>query len=204
MTLTNCYATLDELSDVLGIEDADGDARMEAALNAASRQIDAHTGRRFWQDATVVTRTYHADDEYFVEVDDISTTTGLIVKTDTTADGTFATTLTITTDFVLGPLNAANEVPARPFENITAVGNYSFPMVNRRAGVSVTAKFGWAAVPDDVAQACLVQAKNLYKAPAGTLAGYQMSSGDGIVTRIPGLDGVAIALLERYRRVRVG
>ena len=204
MTLTNCYATRANLAEVLGIEDLDGDIRMDAALNAASRQVDAHTGRRFWQDGTVVTRTYFAADEYFVEVDDISTTSGLVVKTDSNADGTFATTLTISTDFILGPLNAAADVPARPYETVTLVGNYIFPMVNRRPGVSVTAKFGWAAIPDDVAQACLVQAKNLYKAPAGTLSGYQMSSGDGIVTRIPGLDGVAIALLEQYRKVRVG
>jgi hypothetical protein len=204
VTLTNCYATTSGLSEVLGIDDPYDDVRMEAALNASSRQIDAHCGRRFWQDSTVVARTYYVDDEFYAEVDDISTTTGLIVKIDSSADGTFATTLTITTDFVLGPLNAAAEVPVRPYDTITAVGNYSFPMVNRRAGLSVTAKFGWPAVPDDVAQACLVQAKNLYKAPAGTLAGYQMSSGDGIVTRIPGLDGVAIALLETYRKVRVG
>lgn len=204
MTLTNCYATLGELAEVLGIDDSDDDARMINAINAASRQVDAHTGRRFWQDSVVATRKYHADDDYFVEVDDISTTTGLMVKIDSTADGTFATTLTISTDFELGPLNAAAEVPVRPYETITAVGTYLFPMVNRRPGVSVTAQFGWPAVPDDVSQACLVQAKNLYKAPAGTLAGYQMSSGDGIVTRIPGLDGVAVALLENYRKVRVG
>ena len=82
MTLTNCYATQAQLAEVLGIDDLDDDDRMDAAINAASRQIDAHCGRRFWQDGTVVTRTYHAEDEYYVEVDDISTTTGLIVKTD--------------------------------------------------------------------------------------------------------------------------
>lgn len=205
MTITNGYTTLDAVLAELGISDADDDVRIDAAINAASRQIDAHCGRRFWQDSEVKVREYHADDAYHVEVDDISTTTGLIVAIDEADDGTFSTTLTSGTDFVLHPLNAADEVPVRPYDVIVMTDTYTFPMSSsRRPGVRVTAKFGWPAVPDDVAQACLIQAKNIYKASSGTFSGFQLSNETGIVMRTPGMDYVAAALLAPYRKVVVG
>lgn len=205
MTIVNGYATLPDLAAELGIQDADDDTRLDAAINAASRQIDAHTGRRFWQDATVKIREYHADDYYYAEVDDISTTTGLVVKIDTGDDGTFATTLTETTDFILHPLNAADETPVWPYDRIVLTDTHVFPVkTSRRPGLQVTARFGWPAVPDEVRQACLIQAKNLYKATSGTFSGFQLSNEAGIVMRTPGLDAVALALLERFRKVLAG
>lgn len=137
---------------------------VELCIAAASRNIDRFCGRRFWQDSTVVTREYHADSDSVVFVDDISTSTGLVVKTDTADDGTFATTLTITTDFLLYPLNAADEVPVKPWTELRIAGGsgYWFPVEDGRPGVRVTAKFGWPAVPDDVKLATIFQAQMLY------------------------------------------
>lgn len=198
--ITNGYITAQSLADELGIIDTDDDSRLEAAISSASRQIDAHCGRRFWQDSEVVARTYAAGDAVKLCTDDISTATGLIVAIDDDDDGVYETELTITTDFVLGPLNAALESPVRPFDEIHLVDNYRWPMM-RRPGVQVTAKFGWPAIPDDVVTACTIQAKNLYKTTGGGIFGSMQLSVDGVPMRIPGLDYVAKALLENFRKV---
>jgi hypothetical protein len=206
VTITNGYASLSALRAELNVTDAELDTRLEAAIGAASRQIDGWCGRRFWQDGSVVAREFYADDYRTVCPGDISTTTGLIVKVDTADDGTFATTLTINTHFLVRPLNAADEVPVWPYTEIVLTDDTSTWFVQSasyRPNVQITAKFGWPAVPSDVTQACLIQAKNLYKATSGTFSGFQIASGDGIVMRTPGMDGVAAMLLERYRKVSV-
>lgn len=207
MTLTNAYVTLDAVKDELGRTDVANDTRIMAAINSASRQIDDYTGRRFWQDSTVVAREFYADDalELQSSVDavlDISTTTGLIVKLDDGDDGTFSTTLTINTDYVLTPANAADD--GEPFTGIRLVdGLYRFPnSSSNRPGVQVTAKFGWASIPDPVVQACLIQSVLLYKATDAALGG--LSFGDGAFLRVRGgLNPIAQSLVDRYAFARV-
>lgn len=205
MTVTNGYCGVEELCEVLGISDSADDPALERAVSAASRQIDAYTDRRFWQDGVVVAREFFAHDARCVEVDDISTTTGLVVKLDDAGDGTYSTTLTIGTDFILAPVNAADMVPVWPFSQIRLVGDQLVPRsLHGRPQVQVTARFGWPAIPDDVRQACIVQSKNLFKAPGGAFTGYQFSMETGVVVRSPGIDPVSAALLEPYRRGWVG
>lgn len=205
MTITNGYCTNAQLAATLGPVDADDNDRIDLAINAASRQIDAHCGRPhgFWQDSTVKVRTYHAVEDYelFV-VDDISTATGLIVKLDTDDDGQFATTLTSGTDFTLLPLNAAAETPVRPYDRVLLItGSYAFPRSSsRRAGVQITAKFGWPAVPDDVTKACMIQARNLFKSEDASWTGFTFGP-DGQALRVPAFDTMCRALLEPFRRV---
>ena len=207
MTLSNCYTTLDAVKDELGRSDVSNDARIEAAINAASRQIDDYTGRRFWQDPSVVAREFHADDytelhSSVEQVLDISTTTGLIVKLDTADTGTFSTTLTINTHFILTPANAGDD--GEPLTGIRLVDSpNSFPMSSSgRPGVQITAKFGWASVPDPVNQACLIQSVLLYKATDAALGG--LSFGDGAFLRVRGgLNPIAQSLVERYSFARV-
>jgi hypothetical protein len=208
VAVTNGYTDLQSVLAEIGITNANSDARIEAAINAASRQIDDYTGRRFWQDSTVQTREFYADDyrELMSAADqvlDISTATGLIVKIDTNDDGTFGTTLTVGAHFVLLPTNAADD--SEPFTGIRMVDSiYNFPRyTSGRPGVQVTAKFGWAAVPDPVAQACLVQSVLLFKATDAAMGG--LSFGDGAFMRVRGgLNPIAASLVERYAFARVG
>jgi hypothetical protein len=208
VTLTNAYTTLASVTAELGITNANSDARIEAAINSASRQIDDYTGRRFWQDSTVQIREFYADDYREIVSDagqvlDISTTTGLIVKIDTGDNGTFATTLTQGTHFVLLPTNAADD--SEPYTGIRMVDSvYNFPRyTSGRPGVQITAKFGWSAVPDPVAQACLVQSVLLFKATDAAMGG--LSFGDGSFMRVRGgLNPIAASLVERYAFARVG
>lgn len=204
MALVNCYATVGEVAAELGIADTDDDIRIERAIRTASRQIDSECGRRFWLDATVIDRTYHAANRVMLSVDDISTVTGLIVKLDTDDTGTFETTLVIGTDFFVAPVNAAAEYPVEPYTEIVMLDTFTFPIYHRRPGVSVTAKFGWPEIPSDVNQACLVQAKSIYKSTSGTFSGFQLAADAGIVMRTPSLDPVARGLLEPFRKDWVG
>jgi hypothetical protein len=202
MAITNGYCTAAQVRSAIGIEDSEDDALIDAAVNAASRQIDAHCGRRFWQDGTVVAREFYAESSSDLYVGDISTATGLIVKLDEADTGAFGTTLTISTHFLLGPLNAADETPVRPYTHIRLVdGAYTFPMSSSgRPGVQVTAKYGWPAVPDDVTQACILQARTLFKAPATQFGAFQVGV-DGFSRQIRGMDPVANVLLVPYVRV---
>lgn len=161
------YTDEDTVAAALHIDVGDSDdmLRITSAIDAAESEVEAFCGRRFWQDAAVATREFYPESSTRLDLLDqpdfgtkveISTTTGLIVKLDTSADGTFATTLTITTDFLLLPRNAAAD--SRPWSEILLVGSYTFPRLTDRAACQVTAKFGWATIPEAVKAASVQQA----------------------------------------------
>lgn len=210
--LTNAYCTLEQLREEIGggalRDDPTRDTQLERAINAASRQIDRYTGRRFWQDASVKTREYEADSPWCCFTDDISTTTGLIVAVDTDANGTFETTLTVATDFTLYPLNDDDDNPVEPFTEIRLTDNYQFPVFrNGRPGVRVTAKFGWPAVPDEVVQATLLQAGLLHKAKDAAFGVVTFGSGgaESLAMRLrSSLNPVAQNLVAPFRIPAVG
>ncbi len=171
MTIVNGYCTLDDIKqDLREINPGDPqfDTALEAAIAAASRQIDGYCGRTFWQDSGLVDRVFYSTELGRVEVDDISTITGLVVKSDTSIDGTYPTTLTINTNFIVRPPNAQAAVPLRPYTELFIVDYSSyFPVLTYgRPGVKVTAKWGWPAIPDAVAKACRIQAMDLFQAPS--------------------------------------
>lgn len=201
MAISNGYLTLAEFKAAIGgVSGSDKDADIERAIEGASRSIDQYTRRRFWQDPTAVTRYYTATDASLVVTDDISTTTGLVVKTDPGDDGTFEVTWTVDADFRLTPVNAAaDSEPWTAIERIRT-GSYVFP--NHEHRVSVTAKFGWASVPTDIETACLIEALRLYKrkdAPFG-VAG---TDNVGVIRLFAKIDPDAEKLIRPHRRVRL-
>lgn len=204
MAITNGYATLPDIKNVLGIHDDDADDELEDCVETASRDVDAYCGkgRKFWQDTTVVERSYFPRNSHVLFVDDISTTTGLIVKVDQDDDGTFETTLTINQDYIVQPVNAAAEFPVRPWTRIMLLDG-TLAGWNRlssgRPFAQVTAKFGWSAVPDAVKRATLLQAKTLFKADDTTFGTFQIGI-DGAARSVPRMDPVAAARLEPFIR----
>lgn len=176
------YCTAAEVKDETDVSDSDDDAAISRAITAASRQIDRFCGRSFWQDPTVTTREFYASSPTSVDLleqdgiaREISTTTGLIVAIDEAGTGTFGTTLTVGTDFLLMPRNASAD--GRGFSEIYLADNYTFPRAaNGRAGVQVTAQFGWPSVPDDIKEAAIRQAIFLHK---GKDAAFGVASFDG-------------------------
>ena len=160
MTITNGYCTLNELKEILRILDTVDDELLEARINEASRVIDQHCNRRFYADSTASARLFTSIDGNTIFVDDISSTTGLVVKSDSAGDGTYATTVAAT-DFQAEPLNAI--VKGNPITSIAARLAGAFSMAAVPAGCQVTAKWGWPAVPDPVHSACLILAGRLVK-----------------------------------------
>lgn len=162
MTITNGYCTEEELRQQF---DDSGSKLpqllLHRAINSASRAIDRYTGRRFWQDPTAVAREYCPDKANWSWVDDISTTTGLIVKVDSSGDGTFATTWTEGAEFKLEPRNAAAD--GKPWTQVTTLDGNLFPYAYGRDTLQVTAKFGWASIPAEVNEACILRAAAIFK-----------------------------------------
>jgi len=172
---------------------------LERAINATSRAIDRHTGRRFWQDAAAQAKVFRCDDAHEVDVDDISTTDGLIVATGT--DGTYTTTWAAS-DYQLEPLNADTDGGPHAWWRIVAVGVQTFPVHARQTTLQVTAQFGWSEIPPDVEEACILRAAAIFKRKEATfgVAGF----GEFGVVRIGRNDVDVVSLLHPFVRMTVG
>jgi hypothetical protein len=161
MAITNGYCTLAEVKAALRITDNIDDTLLENAVEAASRRIDGECSRRFYIDATTSARTYAANRSAFVFVDDIATTTGLVVKVDDTFSGSYSTTLAVGTDYQTEPTNAAAQ--NEPITMLRSL-NAGFPVEgNGRALIEVTAKWGWPAIPDAIREATVLLAARQFK-----------------------------------------
>lgn len=202
MTITNGYATLAQAKSYLGIPVADtvDDTMLERIVESASRSIDRIAGRYFYQDSTASARFYRAVSPVSLLVDDISTTTSLTVAVST--DGqTYSTPMVYDTDFIVEPFNAA--ATGRPYTMLTAIGPQYFPYPwNYRPGVRVTARWGWPAVPDDIAEACLILCADLYKRK-DSVGGVLGLSEMGAIRMSP-LGRDISAMVRAYRREVVG
>lgn len=144
------------------------DARIALHVTTASLQVDSICGRQFGPGASA-TRYFDPYSWSSVRVDDCHTITALAVDLDDS--GTYATTIAAAS-YVTHPLNGIgpNGQAGWPIEEIELV-NWSYLLPRfRRPSVKVTATFGWAAVPTDVAEATYLLANRLFyevKVPSG-------------------------------------
>lgn len=166
---TTTYCTLAEVKSALRITDNADDTALTRTIKAASRRIDQKCNRRFWIDDTVSARTYAIKTPMLVLVDDIATTTGLIVEIDTTGNGAWFT-LTNGSDYQLEPLNALAK--GFPVNTIRSLNTQSFPTSTptfwptpyaQQALMRVTAKWGFPTVPDQVVEACIMLAARQFR-----------------------------------------
>ncbi len=192
------YVALSELKSALGITSSTDDAFLTLAIGAAETAINDLCGRKFTADGSASARTYRAQ-PYLCVTDDVSTLTGLVVKTDTNGDGTFDQTWA-SSDYQVEPLN--NLVKGRSVNNIRAVGDYLFPVYgDGLASVEVTANWGWPAVPDPIEQSTLMMAARFYSRKASPLG--IIGVGDFGPVRISRSDPDIAHLLMDYRRAGV-
>jgi|SRR5688572_1925581 len=209
VTLVNPYCTeaqvRNEMKDTTAVVDAD---LINKAINAASREIDeicsgdVANSRRFWKDSTTHVRKYIPESDTFCYVDDIAESAGVTLKTDHDDDGTYEETWTLGVDFDLWPLNADVDGSAHPmaFWKIIAIGTKRFPIYERRAGLQLTAKFGWPSIPKQVEEACILRAISLIlrkDSPMGVLA-----QGDFGALKIPKDDPDIDKMLRPYIKKR--
>lgn len=186
MTGTGAYVTNDELKEHVTINDARDDAKATNAALSASRLIDSYCGRPGFDKDTVATaRIYQAPrpqlNDYstypyprILYVHDFWDTASLIVQTDDDNDGTYETTWSAT-DYQLEPVNGIQAgISGWPYTEIvtTLTRIWPFAVYVRKYihPIQITAKWGWAAVPQAVHQATLILASRLFaesKVPFG-------------------------------------
>jgi hypothetical protein len=170
MPITNGYSTLAQVKSALRITDNLDDSLLEMAIESASRAIDSYTNRNFYNAGTAV-RVFAPNDSLTVTTDDMISLSSLQTMSDT--DDTFDTTWTAT-DYQLEPLNGVVDGITQPYTQIRAVGDYLFLELAGEATVKVTGVWGWASVPIQVTQACVIQASRIYKrldSPLGIISG---------------------------------
>jgi hypothetical protein len=195
---TTEYATLQQLKDALKISDTESDAALNRVLVSASRQIDAHTGRKFWLDDTASARTYRPSrrvlatgEGQLVLVDDIGDSTGLVVETGTTGSWTAVT------DYETDPDNAL----ARG-EPVTGLLRLAWWFGGPSLRLQVTARWGWPAVPAEVTEATIIQAARLYRrkdSPEGILGSAEWGT-----IHVSRIDPDVQALLKDLRSPGIG
>lgn len=194
MAIVNGYATLSEVKTWLGINGTTDDARLESAIEAASRAIDMECSRQFF--ATTATRYFIATAPLRVDLnDDLLSVTS--ISTDTTGLRNYSALLV--TDYELEP-------EAAPYRQIyIAPGSTrSFPIDERR-GVQVVGSWGYNATgshPQAINRACLLLATRYFKrkdAPFGVLGTPELG-----FMRVTGKDPEVRALLQPYRRYEMG
>lgn len=190
MTLTDGrYVTGGQLRAHVGITDANDDVRLQIALDAAEDMVDDWCQRTFTVPTSATSRTFAIDDPYVLQVDDIASTTGLVI-----VDG--STTLT-SSDYQLEPLRAAAE--GRPWTQIRRLGTaWSIPTNTGQVSVTITARWGWPATPDTVKRAALAIAGWLFTgatAPLGVAGVNEFGP-----MRLAQMAPLAVPLLAAVRR----
>jgi hypothetical protein len=187
------YITEQQFLDYIKSNADTGNELVTTAITTASRAVDAFCNRVFYQQTTTL---YYAADPtsaagyWILPIDDLATTSGLIVKTDANNDGVFERTLTLNTDFVCEPINQYfGGIQPWPYTSFRSLATIVFPFRYypwQRPTVSVTGTFGWPAVPKPVEQATKIltaQYVKLADAPLG-VAGWG-AYGDIKVKDIP-------------------
>lgn len=183
---TTHYIDEDDLKLRLSITDTSSDGTFESPIRAACRGIDNWCGQFFYDTGAgavagseETARTFAVVSPCLAWVDPFHTTTDLVVKTDADDDGTFETTWAAS-DYELERFGGVEAyviggAAGTPFDTINAVGSYRFPTCTRRKQVlQVTARWGWATVPDNVVEATKIVATDLWKrkdTPFGITAG---------------------------------
>jgi hypothetical protein len=155
MAITNGYCTLAEVKAALRITDNADDTLLENEIEGASRRVDGFCGRFFYKTSSLAVNIYPLNSYLLRMPNDLANNT-VTIKTDTTADGTYATTLTLGVDYLLEPTNAT--VQYRPFSHARMVGGATFPeeVTPSFPTVQVTGFWGWEAIPDDVRTATVL------------------------------------------------
>ena len=194
------YCTAAELKEFVRIGDAVDDSRVALAITAASRAVDRACNRQFGvlsvAAARYYTGRYDSDrGRWVVDIDDLMTTSSLVVAVDDDADLTYGGTIT---DYRTVPLNAAAE--SRPWTQLVINDTSTVQPTTTVDAVKVTALWGWSAVPDAVKTATLLQSSRFLarrNSPYG-IAGSPEQGGE--VRLLAKLDPDVGVILGPYRR----
>lgn len=200
MALGDAYATSSDLEERLGTSDT---GTYDAILDTASRAVESFTRRQFNQVTEATARRFRPVDPQRLPVDDFHTTDDLAIEVDGVVWDVDA----------VDPRpwdGVVNGVPGWPFLDLFTV-NRSWPSFRRRAVVSVTAQWGWPAVPEGIRQATLDVAAVMVSETGGAtgpvrsmaIDGYSVSYSSSSMTSAASVPPEMVNAAP-YRRVRFG
>lgn len=198
MAITNGYATLSQVKAAIGIANADtvDDSLLEMAVESASRQIDSHTERYFYNAGTAV-KIFAPLDNWLCPTEDFIS----LSKVETSEDGESWDTEWAATDWQAEPLNGRAGGLVTSYTQIRAVEDYLFPYRQGEATTRLTGVWGWSSVPIAVTQATIILASRIFKrldSPLGIISGELGSIRVGYR-----LDPDVQHLIEPYRKFRL-
>lgn len=191
VAIVNGYATLAEIKTYLSTTAATDDARLEAAIEAASRAIDATCRREFF--ATSATRYFEAEaSDYISLADDLLSITQIAID------------IGNRNYIALSPSDYELEPGDQPYTSIHTApgGTQSFP--TGRRGIRIQGSFGFCATgqhPQAIKAACLILAVRYFKrrdAVFGVIGTPELG-----YTRISAKDPEVAPLLRPYVRMDV-
>ena len=193
MAITNGYCTLDEIKSYQGIGDSDSDALLEQAVEAASRTIDDHCHRTFYQ--VTGARYFSPVHPTAIYIDDHTVITEIAL--DTAGDNTYATVVP-TADYISTPRN--HPLGAYTYTGVRILPTSTHAFARVLDYIRVTGTWGWSAIPDVIHQAALTLAAKIYHRKDAV---FGVTGGDftGDVMRIIGIDGDVEEMLRAYVRV---
>lgn len=203
--MPNDYCTVAELTAALAdsglASSTDYDSILTSTITRASRMIDSELKREagWFYNATETTRYYTGSGSPYQYVDEMTAAPSYVGMSE--GGGVQSTDYTTigSTDYFLWP---DNKTPYRRIDLDTINGLYTMFYRYRRS-VKVTAAFGYSAtVPDDIKQACIIQAARWFK------RGHQGYQDTGAIVelgqlRYTKLDPDVMEILAHYRKVTV-
>jgi hypothetical protein len=193
------YVTAAELGAHLRIGDTGDDVALAVAISAASRAIDHYCNRQFGLVASPEERRYTASalagrTRWVIDIDDLMTTTGLVAEV-ADVDGEID-------DYDLEPINAASK--GRPWTRLVVNDTSEALPTGDEFEVTITASWGWSAVPTAVKQATLLQASRFHArrdSPYGVAGSPDLGSELRLLSRVDADVAVALRPYTRLRAV---
>lgn len=188
------YVETQELTDYLRSTIVADDVEIEGALLAAESTIDSYCQRTFVVPTTATTRTFVASDDYVVVVPDIANTTNLVIVDN-------GSTLTAAMyQLEVAPL-ATSQVGITgrtwPYTQIRRMSGTWWRDSDGEDTLSITARWGWAAIPPEVTLATKLLARDFLLARDTAFGIVQV----GDFSRRIAANGVVETLLSPLRRV---
>jgi hypothetical protein len=151
------YVSAGELIDYLRSTVAVDEIEFEVARLAAESTVDSFCQRTFAVPTTATTRTFVPDDPRVLMVPDIANTTDLVVVNNG------ATVAAADYQLEVGPgltNTTGRDGTVWPYMYIRLLSSYWSQSLPGQASVSITARWGWAAVPAEVKLATKMLARD--------------------------------------------
>lgn len=146
------YVTASEFDEYVVNEFGSVEASLRlAALNAAERMVDEYCARSFTVASGSSARLYVPDGSDVVRIHDCTAVSAI------TLDGASISSTT----YQLEPTVQSWSGQSRPYEQVRYLLGAWVGAIPGKAAVSVTATWGWAAVPADVVEAVKIAGKDI-------------------------------------------